>query len=373
MKRDALQIANAVPGEGQGDYYRYELPGKMTLPDRQLCQYALFNAGSVKVKRKWVLEGESYYYRSSLPGMRRGWPVVQRVEWKNDSRDGLGFPIPQGVVRFYQADRHGNMQFAGESRMPHTPVGESASLSPGESFLVTASRKQLRFERIPWRVAWSAARLIVWFGIPATLGMLMIPLGTGIVTRITAEFGDAAVAATAAAGRVEMIAFVVPMSIGIALTPFIGQNYGAKLYSRIRQGQRFVMRFATAFLLVSALVATVFSRQIAAFFSVEPEVQQIMSQYLRIVAWGLWGVEVHRFAGFIYTGCGRPAVAGWLNALRIGGLLIPFSLVAYWFRSLEGLFFARLAADVLAALIGWRLVSGMTRRLLQRSPTGPAE
>lgn len=149
LKRDALQIANAVPGEVQGDYYRYELPGKMTLPDRQLCQYALFNAGSVKVKRKWVLEGESYYYRSSLPGMRRGWPVVQRVEWKNDSRDGLGFPIPQGVVRFYQADRHGNMQFAGESRMPHTPVGESASLSPGESFLVTASRKQLRFERIP--------------------------------------------------------------------------------------------------------------------------------------------------------------------------------------------------------------------------------
>lgn len=148
MKRDALPVANMVPGEGSGDYYRYELPGKVTLPDRQLCQYALFNAGSVKVKRKWVLEGESYYYRSSLPGMRRTWPVVQRVEWKNSSRDGLGFPIPAGIVRFYQADRHGNMQFAGESRVPHMPVGESASLSMGESFHVTASRKQLRFERI---------------------------------------------------------------------------------------------------------------------------------------------------------------------------------------------------------------------------------
>ncbi len=239
--------------------------------------------------------------------------------------------------------------------------------------LLARRYRLLRFEAIPWRAAWSAARLIIGFAIPATLGMLMIPLGTGIVTRITAEFGDAAVAATAAAGRVEMIAFVVPMSVGIALTPFIGQNYGAKLYTRIREGQRFVMRFATFFLLASALVATVFSRPIAVFFSVDPEVQRIMAQYLRIVAWGLWGVEVHRFAGFIYTGCGRPAVSGWLNALRIGGLLVPFSLVAYWLRSLEGLFFARLAADVLAALIGWRMASGMTRRLLQRDAAGPAQ
>ena len=148
MKRDVLPVANTVSGDGSGDYYRYDLPGKVTLPDRQLCLYALFNAGSVKVKRKWVLEGESYYYRSSLPGMRRTWPVVQRVEWKNSSHEGLGFPMPAGVVRFYQADRHGNMQFAGESRMPHMPVGESASLSMGESFHVTASRKQLRFEQI---------------------------------------------------------------------------------------------------------------------------------------------------------------------------------------------------------------------------------
>lgn len=148
MKRDVSPVVNAGPYEGTGDYYRYELPEKVTLPDHESSQYALFNAGSVKVKRKWVLEGESYYYRSSMPGMRRIWPVVQRVEWKNSSHGGLGFPMPAGVVRFYQADRHGNMQFAGESRMPHMPVGESASLSPGESFHVTASRKQLRFERI---------------------------------------------------------------------------------------------------------------------------------------------------------------------------------------------------------------------------------
>lgn len=223
----------------------------------------------------------------------------------------------------------------------------------------------LRFEYIPWRVMKHAWRLIIIFGIPATLAMLMMPLGAAIVTRITAEFGDAAVAATGAAARIEMVAFVVPMSLGMSLMPFFGQNYGARLYDRIREGRRFAMRFAIFFLICSATVITLFNQQIVSFFTADTAVQEIMSNYLIIVSWGLWAVEIHRFAGFVYTGCGRPAAAAWLNALRIAGLLIPFSLVAFYYHSLTLLFIARLAADVCAGIIAYCLARRMTSKLLQ--------
>ena len=129
--------------------------------------------------------------------------------------------------------------------------------------------------------------------------MLLIPLGSMAVTRAVAEVGgEIAVAATAAATRIEVVAFVFPMSLGMALLPMIGQNYGAKAWVRIDQCRRFALRFAGAILLFMAVIFTVFAPQISTLFSKDPEVLKIMIRYLRIVSWGLAGVEIHRFGGF---------------------------------------------------------------------------
>lgn len=218
-------------------------------------------------------------------------------------------------------------------------------------------------EVMPWRQLRSAWMLMIRFAIPAALGMLLMPIGSAVITRITAEFGNTAVAATAAAGRLEMVAFIFPMALGISLLPMIGQNYGARLYSRINQCRRFAMRFAFWFLLVMAGIYFVFAPQLVCFFSADPGVQEIMIVYMRIIPFGFGMIEIHRYSGFFFTGCGLPSIAAWLNALRIGGLMIPLSLLALWFGSLAGLFWARLAADLLAGGIGWFLASKMTRRL----------
>ena len=228
--------------------------------------------------------------------------------------------------------------------------------------------KLLVFEKIPVDILFKAWRLMLMYAGPSVLGMLMMPLGMSILTRITAEFGDVAIAAVAAAGRLEMASFVVPMSLGMTLMPFVGQNYGAKKYDRICEGRRFSMRFALFFLTGSAVIYTLFADPIVALFKDDAEICRIMAQCLRITSWGFAGVEIHRFAGFFYTGCGKPAASAWLNAMRIMGMLIPFSLIALWMDSLTGLFIARLAADVLSAVIGYSLVRRMTNRLGMPEP-----
>ena len=223
--------------------------------------------------------------------------------------------------------------------------------------------KLLVFERIPRDILFKSWRLMLQYAGPSILGMLMMPLGMSVLTRITAEFGDVAVAAVSAAGRLEMAAFVIPMSLGMTLMPFVGQNFGAKQYDRICEGRRFSMRFALFFLTGAAIIFTVFADPIVAVFKDDAEICRIMAQCLRITSWGFAGVEIHRFAGFFYTGCGKPAASAWLNAMRIIGLLIPLSLIALWMNYLTGLFIARLAADVLSAVIAYSLVRRMTNRL----------
>ena len=88
-----------------------------------------------------------------------------------------------------------------------------------------------------------------------------------------------------------------------------------------------------------------------------------MTAYLRIVPWGFGLLEIHRYCGFFFTGCNYPHGSAWLAALRIVVLLVPLSLLALAFGSLNGLFIARLAADLLAGFIGWALVVRMTSNL----------
>ncbi len=219
----------------------------------------------------------------------------------------------------------------------------------------------LEFKPIPYRTIRGAWGTMVRYAFPATLGMLMMPLGAAVITRITAAFGDTAVAATAAAGRLEMVAFVFPMALGMSLMPMVSQNFGAKLYQRIRDCHRFAMTFALFYLLFMAVVYALFARYLTPLFSTDPEVQKIMTHCMRIIPWGFAAIEIHRYSGFFYTGCGRPAASAWLNALRILGFMIPFSLIALCFHSLTGLFVARLLADVLAGIVGYFV----SRRLVE--------
>ena len=213
----------------------------------------------------------------------------------------------------------------------------------------------LRFDPIPLKRLFPCWGMTMRYGIPAMLGMLMMPLASVVITKVTATFGDAAVAATAAAGRLEMVAFVFPMALGMTLVPMIGQNYGAKLYDRIRDCHRFSMRFAFWYLLILGILYVLFAPQLVRLFSRDAEVCRIMAECMRIIPLGFFAIEIHRYGTFFYTGCGRPNAAAWLNALRILGLMIPLTLLALVFNRLWLVFAARLAADLISGTISYLL------------------
>lgn len=219
-----------------------------------------------------------------------------------------------------------------------------------------------------FRDALKAVQGILRFGIPGVLSMVLMPISATVITRIMSGFGNEAVAACGVAGRIEMFAFIIPMALGMSMTPFISQNYGAGRLDRIREAVGVSYRFA---LLYGGGVAVLFflcAHPLGALFSSDPRVVAILVAYIRIIAFGYGLMEAHRYSGMILTGMHRPLSATALNAIRVIVLLIPLSCLGAYLGGVRGVFWGRLATDLLVGGLGMVWVHRMLKLAVVAPP-----
>ena len=76
---------------------------------------------------------------------------------------------------------------------------------------------------------------IIAIGLPAGIQSLMYSLSNVFIQTAINEFGTDAVAAWAAYSKIDSVYWMISSSFGIGVTTFVGQNYGAGLYKRVRQ------------------------------------------------------------------------------------------------------------------------------------------
>jgi putative MATE family efflux protein len=192
---------------------------------------------------------------------------------------------------------------------------------------------------------------ILKFGIPGSLGMIMSPISCAVVTKLAAGYGTAAVAAMGVASRIEMFAFMIPMTVGIPLVPFMAQNYGALRMDRIRKARKGTMTFAVLYGIFIGLLLILFAKPMAKLFSNETAVIDVLCSYIYITCMGYGMMEVFRYSGFTMIGTHDPLRASALNIMRVV-LLIPLTIAGSVLFRLEGIFWGRFATDILAGLIG---------------------
>jgi hypothetical protein len=148
--RTSPALAESVMAqESFSDYHLYTLGRKTTINNNETKQVSMLTGTGVPVTKRYVVEGQAFYYRN---GQHPGSPIKDVVQvyyrFKNEERAGLGMPMPSGVVRVYQADSKGGTQFVGEDRIGHTPKDEELNLKIGNAFDVTCERNQTDFEKI---------------------------------------------------------------------------------------------------------------------------------------------------------------------------------------------------------------------------------
>jgi hypothetical protein len=149
------KVAASAPmaQEAFSDYHLYTLGRKTTIKNSETKQVSMLGGTAIPIQKRYVVDGQAFYYRNAQhPGAALKDVVQVFYQFKNEERTGLGVPFPAGVVRVYQADSKGGVQFVGEDRIGHTPKDETLNVKIGNAFDVVAERKQVDFEKIAGNV-----------------------------------------------------------------------------------------------------------------------------------------------------------------------------------------------------------------------------
>ena len=123
-------------------------------------------------------------------------------------------------------------------------------------------------------------------GLPAALESCLIALGTMSVQRLVNSFGEMTMAAYTASTRIDSIAIMPIVSIGMSLSVFSGQNMGAGNIDRIKQGLYRTLFSLIGICTVLAALIVLFRAQLLGLFldkNTAAEAIDIGGRYLTIV------------------------------------------------------------------------------------------
>lgn len=125
---------------------------------------------------------------------------------------------------------------------------------------------------------------IITIGLPAGIQSIMYNISNIIIQTSLNDLGTDTMAAYTAFGKIDAIYWMISGAFSVSIITFIGQNYGAGKYDRMKKSVKVCLLLDfIASLLVSALMLFL-GRYLLQLFTADPEVIRIGMEIIRIIA-----------------------------------------------------------------------------------------
>lgn len=203
-----------------------------------------------------------------------------------------------------------------------------------------------------WAAVAEDVRPISSIAVPAILAQIATPLGYGFVTRAMSEFGEAAVAGMAIAGRLTPVAFGVIFALAGSIGPIIGQNHGARRPERVREAFFASLWFAGIVVGLVSAVLFVLRAPIADAFHAEGLTRDLVYLFCGPLAALWYFIAIIFVANAAFNNLGTPFTSTWTNWARSTvGTIVPIWIGArmagavgvMWGQALAGVVFGLLS------------------------------
>lgn len=148
MAMEAAAARQDFSEEAFFEYHLYTLERPTTVKNNEQKQVTLLEAPEFDIDKRLIYYGAAHYYRGQYGQVESNAKVGVFLDFENEKENGLGMPLPAGVVRVYKRDASGAQQFIGEDRIDHTPRDERVRIKMGEAFDVVGERRQMDFDVI---------------------------------------------------------------------------------------------------------------------------------------------------------------------------------------------------------------------------------
>lgn len=200
-------------------------------------------------------------------------------------------------------------------------------------------------------------------GLPSFARQGLNSISTMVLNIQAKQFGDVAIAAMSYVSRTSFLVFSVGLGIGQGFQPVAGFNYGAKKYSRVKQGTLFTLGLGMLLIGIIALCCSLFAPQIIGLFRAEPEVIEIGATALRFYCIALVFFPVSVVVTMLFQSIGKSLPALFLSSLHGGLLFIPLCLILPRFIDILGIELSQPISYCASALISLPMMIAFLKRL----------
>lgn len=170
----------------------------------------------------------------------------------------------------------------------------SAALPIGVLLKLPEDRLEPRQLRIDRKLLGRILRI----GVPAGLQFVTFDFSNILIQSGVNSFGDVTMAAWTAHGKTDAITWMISGAFGVSVTTFVGQNFGAQKYRRIRQSAWICLGMSVALVGAVAAVVLCFRSQILGIYTDDPEVIAVGSVImLSIMPFNIVFMPIEVFAG----------------------------------------------------------------------------
>ena len=152
-------------------------------------------------------------------------------------------------------------------------------------FLIVIRKDKVIFDKVkilsktPARYFKTMAKI----GFPAAVQELIYRLISMGMTKLVVRWGDTGVAVQRVGSQIESISWMTAEGFGAAVNSFIGQNYGAQRYDRVKTGYLTAIKTMTAWGAFCTALLVLLPGPIFRLFITEPDVVPLGIDYLRII------------------------------------------------------------------------------------------
>jgi len=122
------------------------------------------------------------------------------------------------------------------------------------------TKKEYKLELFKAKFNFDTLKSMLYIGVPAGFQSSMYGASNVILQKGVNSLGTVVVASWAMSGKVDGIYWAIVNAFGIALTTFVGQNYGAKKYKRVREARSKGLKFSIILTLSISAVLMLFGK-----------------------------------------------------------------------------------------------------------------
>ena len=166
---------------------------------------------------------------------------------------------------------------------------------------------------------------------PISAALLLISVGNFIIFAYIGIFGEYATAGYGSAARFEQILLLPVLGLNTAIISIIGQNFGAKNFSRVKESYFKAVMYGFTLMLISGLIIFLSADKIVSIFSNNQDVISFGTTYLKISALIFPAYPIFFISNGFFMAIKKSTYSMYLNIIRNVILFVPTIIMAKMF------------------------------------------